>query len=315
MDDLAISTSALTKSFAKKRALDGLTLSVPRGAVYGFLGRNGAGKTTTMRLLLGLAKPESGEARVFGLDPRTSRREILDRSAFAAERKMLYDAFTPAEMVRFTAGFHRSWRPDAVAKYARRLEIPMDKKIRKLSHGNRTKVCLLLALAQGAELIMLDEPTIGLDPLAIDDVLRALIEDHVNEGCTIFFSSHQLAEVEQIADRVGIIDEGRLLLEASLDDIKNHFRIVTATGRDLPQQTGLGILAAVRDGNAMRYLVNEDSLSGGDEGFLERLRAEGAAVVESSQLSLRDVFLALLRKEESCTSGNAGAIREALSLS
>ena len=246
MDDLAISTDGLAKSFGQKRALNGLSISVPRGAVYGFLGPNGAGKTTTMKLLMGLAPASSGRARVLGFDPRTERCAMLECTAFIGERKALYDSFTAREMIRFTSGFYRGWRADLAEKYAKRLDIPMTRKIGKLSHGNRTKVCLLLALAQGADLLMLDEPTIGLDPLVIDEVLRTLIEDHVNNGSTIFFSSHQLTEVEQIADRVGIINDGRLLLEAAVDDIKSSFRMIVASGANLPDARSEGVLAATR---------------------------------------------------------------------
>jgi ABC-2 type transport system ATP-binding protein len=182
MIDTAIRTESLSKFYGELHALEGVTLHVPRGSVYGFLGRNGAGKTTTitMRLLLGLARPTSGTAHVLGLETGKQQREILDRTAFVRERKVLYDNMTPRELVHFTSGFYPRWSPDAVERYARVLDIPMKQKFGKLSHGNRSKVCVLLALGQNADLLILDEPSDGLDPLMIDDLLRVLLDQQAD---------------------------------------------------------------------------------------------------------------------------------------
>jgi ABC-2 type transport system ATP-binding protein len=302
MSDLAISTQGLVKAYPKVRAVDGLNLSVARGAVYGFLGRNGAGKTTTMKMLLGLARPTAGSARVLGCDIGRQRVEILRRVAFVGENKALYDQLTPTEMMRFTRRYYPGWSDAAAEKCARQLEIPMQQKFAKLSKGNRAKVWLLLALGQAAELLLLDEPTAGLDPFMNDALLKLLAEDTAFEGRTVFFSSHHLAEVEQICDWVGIVDEGRMLLEARLDDIREHYRLVIVAGRDLPVEKTAPVVAAARNGQFSRYMLARDA-----EAFAARLRRQGAAVTQVSPMSLREVFLELVRKEESCTSGNAGA--------
>ncbi len=301
MSDLAITTQGLVKVYPKLRAVDGLNLSVQRGAVYGFLGRNGAGKTTTMKMLLGLARPTSGQAQVLGLDISRHRVEILRRAAFVGEYKVLYDQLTAAEMVRFTRSFYPGWSDAAVGKCARQLEIPMQQKFAKLSKGNRAKVWMLLAMAQQAELLLLDEPTAGLDPFMNDALLKLLAEDMAFEGRTVFFSSHHLAEVEQICDWVGIIDEGRMLLEARLDDIREHYRLGIAAGRDLPAGRQMPVVAVARNGKFSRYVVARDA-----EAFAASLRGQGAAVTEVSPLSLREIFVELVRKEEPCISGNAG---------
>lgn len=302
MSDLAIATQGLVKVYSNVRAVDGLNLSVPRGAVYGFLGRNGAGKSTTMKMLLGLARPTAGSARVLGCDIGRQRVEILRRVAFVGEYKVLYDQLTPAEMARFTRSFYPGWSDAAAEKCARQLEIPMQQKFAKLSKGNRAKVWLLLALGQAAELLVLDEPTAGLDPFMNDALLKLLAEDTAFEGRTVFFSSHHLAEVEQICDWVGIVDEGRMLLEARLEDIREHYRLVIAAGRDLPVGKTAPVVAAARNGQFSRYLVARDA-----EAFAAQLKSQGAAVTNVTPLSLREVFLELVRKEEPCTSGNAGA--------
>jgi ABC-2 type transport system ATP-binding protein len=302
MNDLAISTSGLQKRYGRLMAVNGLNMNVPRGAVYGFLGRNGAGKTTAIKMLMGLARPTSGDARVLGLDIATERIEVLRRVAFVGENKVLYDHLTPAEMLRFTRSFYPRWSDAAAQKCAQRLEIPMQQKFAKLSKGNRAKVWLSLALAQSAELLVLDEPTAGLDPFMNDALLKLLAEDATGEGRTVFFSSHHLAEVEQICDWVGIVDEGRMLLEARLDDIREHSRLVIAAGRDLPSAPAAPVVTITRNGDFSRYLLARDA-----DAFAAGLRAQGAAVTEVTPLSLREVFLELVRKEELCTSGNAGA--------
>jgi ABC-2 type transport system ATP-binding protein len=300
MSDTAIETEGLTKVYGKLRAVDGLALRVPQGAVYGFLGRNGAGKTTTMRVLLGLARATSGAARVLGHEVGREQIAILERTAFVSERKALYDYLTPAEIARFTSGFYPRWSHAAVERYARPLEIPMRQKYGKLSHGNQTKVCMLLALAQNADLLILDEPTLGLDPVVTDDILRALVAEHVAEGRTVFFSTHQLAEVEQIADWVGIIEEGRLLLEARLEDIKTEYRVVVAGGNGLPRATSGPVVSVVRAGGFTRYVVSKDA-----EAFAAGLQQQGAQSVEVFPLNLREFFLELVRKQDPLATATA----------
>ena len=301
MSELAIRTDKLVKIYSELRAVDELSLNVPRGAVYGFLGRNGAGKTSTIRMLLGLARPTAGSATVLGFSIGREQVAILERTAYVSETKILYGGLTAWELVRFTRSFYPHWSDKAVAKYVRTFEIPMDPPFAKLSLGNRTKVCLLLALAQQADLLILDEPTSGLDPVGVDEFQRVVAEDLAAEGRTVLISSHQLADVERIADWVGLIDHGRLLLEARLDDIKGQFRLITAAGTGLPRGKTANIVSVNSDGDFFKYVVRQNA-----EAFAAELAHQGATVAEISPLGLREIFLELVRKEEPCTSGNAG---------
>jgi ABC-2 type transport system ATP-binding protein len=304
MSEQAIVTEGLSKSFGAQAAVSSLHLRIQTGAVYGFLGRNGAGKTTTMRMLLGLVRPTKGRVRVLGLDParEPDLMRILERVAFVPQRKQLYGWATPAELVRMNRGFFSRWSDETAAGLARRLEIPMNTAFKKLSIGNQSKVALLLALAQEAEVLILDEPTAGLDPLMVDEILRTLVEDHVSKGRTIFLSSHHLDEVEQICDWVGILEEGRLLLESRLEEIRQEFRLVIVSGEGLPLATSVEVVSATTDGRFQRYVVAREA-----ERFAAELRSQGATILESSPLGLRELFLHLVRKEDACTPGNAGA--------
>ena len=293
MNESAIATEGLAKSYGTLRAVSGLNLNVPRGAIYGFLGRNGAGKTSTIKMLLGLTHLTSGSAQVLGMDVRRDHLAILQRTAFVSEKKTLYSSLTLSELVRFSRGFYPSWSDHAVEKYARLLEVPMKQRFDKLSNGNQTKVYLLLALSQGADLLILDEPTTALDPLSVDQLLRVLMEDAVERGSTIFFSSHHLEQVEQIAEYVGVIEQGKLLVESRLDDMKSGFRMITAAGNGLPTQITSQVLSLDREGDFYRYVITKDS-----EEFAEALARNGATITSIAPLNLREIFLQLVRKEQ-----------------
>jgi len=310
MSDVAISADSLTKDYDAIRALDGMKLSVPRGSIYGFLGRNGAGKTTTIRILMGLVRPTAGNANVLDMKWPDDGLSILRRTAYVGESKCLLDSMTGEELVRFNRPFFATWSETLATKCIRRLEIPMQRPFKKLSLGNRTKICLLMALAQGAELLILDEPTSGLDPVMVDQLWQLVIEDHVGEGRTVFLASHQLADVERVADWIGIIDHGRILLEARLDDVRAEYRRVSASGNNLPSSGDARAISVVPSGLHREYIVTS-----GVERFVADLRNQGATIVDVSPLGLGEVFLHLLHKEEQCISGNVGATRVSASSS
>jgi ABC-2 type transport system ATP-binding protein len=290
MSDLAIETHALHKHYGDIHAVDGLDMHVPRGAVYGFLGRNGAGKTTTIRMLAGLANPSGGQMSVLGLDPRTDSPAILERTGLVVD-KMLIPWMTGNDLVRFNRGFFPRWSDALATKYAEVLELDMKRKFKKLSTGNRTKLCLLLALAQGAELMMLDEPTAGLDPVVTDQLLRVMVEDFANEGRTLFLSSHHLSEVERIAEWVGIIDHGKLLLEGRLEDMRANFRRVRVVGEALPLAEWPDIVSANKGEGTTEYVVRANA-----DAFAAHLVSQGAAVLDVMPLNLSEIFLEVVGK-------------------
>jgi ABC-2 type transport system ATP-binding protein len=292
MSELAIETQSLHKHYGALRAVDGLELRVPRGAVYGFLGRNGAGKTTAIRMLAGLAHPSGGTMRVLDLDPQTERVAVLERTGFVID-KMLMPSMTGNDLVRFNRGFYPRWSDALASRYADALEVPMGQKFRKLSTGNQTKLGLLLALSQGAELLVLDEPTAGLDPVVTDQLLRVLVDDFANEGRTLFLSSHHLSEVERVADWVGIIDHGKLLLEARLDDVRANFRRVRVVGENLPVGARSEIFKTKTGEGTTEYVVRANA-----DAFIAELRSEGATVLDVTPMNLSEIFLEVVGKGE-----------------
>jgi ABC-2 type transport system ATP-binding protein len=290
MNDLAIETHSLHKHYGDIHAVDGLDMHVPRGAVYGFLGRNGAGKTTTIRLLAGLAHASGGDMRVLGLDPRTDSVAILERTGLVVD-KMLLPSMTGNDLVRFNRGFLPRWSDALATKYAEVLELDMKRKFKKLSTGNRTKLCLLLAMAQGAELMMLDEPTAGMDPVVTDQLLRVMVEDFANEGRTLFLSSHHLSEVERIAEWVGIIDHGKLLLEGGLEDMRTNFRRVRVVGEALILAEWPDIVSANTGEGTTEYVLRTNA-----DAFAAHLASQGATVLDVTPLNLSEIFLEVVGK-------------------
>ena len=214
-DPVVIETAGLWKRYDDVEALRGLDLRVPAGSIFGFLGKNGAGKTTTHQ---GAARAWRGRPRARRACSGSRRRTARPASRFAAARafvsdeKDLYDYMTVGEIVAFTRSFYPRWRGDLEQQYLRKFDLSPSRDIKGLSRGTRTKLALLLALCRGAELLLLDEPTSGLDPAMAEEVLQALVSHVAGEGSTVFFSSHQLAEVEQIADHVAIIDRGQTVV-------------------------------------------------------------------------------------------------------
>ena len=290
-DAFVIETADLRKHYDAVEALRGLSLRVPAGSIYGFLGRNGAGKTTTIKVLLGMARPTSGLARVFGLaaDAPEASVEIRRRTGFVSDDKDLYDYMTVAEMIHFTAAFYPRWRSDLERRYLRAFELPADRKVKALSQGTRTKLALLLALCRGAELLMLDEPTSGLDPAMTETVLQALVAHVADERLTVFFSSHQIAEVDQIADGVAIIDRGRVVVAGGLDDLRDRYRrIQLVFDGDAPDAAfrAPGVVRARREGRVLSVLS-----SAGAERILDEARALGPVSMDVVPVTLKEIFL------------------------
>src|SRR6202161_237900 len=234
-DSLAIHTSGLTKSYGQFLAVDSLNLAVPRNRITAFLGPNGAGKSTTIKMLLGMIQPTNGDAAVLGhaISNPTECSRLRERIAYVAEDKPLYGYMTVEQLIRFTSRFYPNWRADEARRLLIAYRLPVHKKVRSLSKGMRTKLALLLAFARRPELLILDEPSEGLDAVGIGELLEGLVA-RCSEGTTVFFSSHQISEVERIADQICMLHAGRLVLDSSFDDLRESYRRIDLIFPSIP---------------------------------------------------------------------------------
>jgi ABC-2 type transport system ATP-binding protein len=284
----AIRTERLSKRYGDALALDGLELTVEPGEVYGYLGPNGAGKTTTIRVFLGLLRPSAGRAELFGVDAWRDPVAAHRRLAYVAAEPYLWPGLTGAETLEFLArvrgGADVAYRDLLVDRF----RLDADKKVRALSHGNRQKVQLIAAFASRAELLILDEPTGGLDPL-MEMAFRETVREAKKRGQTVFLSSHILSEVEAVCDRVGILRQGRLVDEGALAELR-HLSAqtveVTFDGHvpELPALPGVEVTAA--GANALRFEV-----SGSIGPLIAALADHPVVSLESRAPSLEEIFL------------------------
>jgi len=293
-DTCAIETRNLTKRFGKKIAVEDLSLRVPQGSVFAFLGRNGAGKTTTIRMLLNLLDLTSGEVRVLGLEPARRDIEIKRRVGYVAEGQRMYEWMTVRQLAWFCSGFYPTWDKPYEQELMEHLELSPNDKLRNLSRGTQAKVALLLAMAHRPELLILDEPTAGLDVLVRREFLEGVIELIQEEGRTVFFSSHIVHEVERVADWVGVIDCGKLIWCSSLEELKSSVKRLVLGFDDPPSAPIIpNMLSHEHSGRQLAITVRDYS-----EETLAAAKALGPNDIRVEDLSLEDIFVALVGKPE-----------------
>ena len=222
----AIGLSDVRRKFGRVRALDGVTLSARAGEVYGFLGRNGAGKTTTLRVLMGIVQPDAGEISLLGERVKKVSIELKRRIGYVSQEQVFYPWMTAAQLGRFVAAFYPTWDGVEYARLLKVLDVPDNRRAVELSGGTRTKLGLALALAPRPPLLLLDEPTTGLDPVARAEFSELVAQMVRERGITAFLSSHLVDEVQDIADRVGIIQAGRMSFEGEVPVLRARVRRV-----------------------------------------------------------------------------------------
>jgi ABC-2 type transport system ATP-binding protein len=293
--EAVIEVSQLTVSFPGCDALRGVDLEVPRGTVFALLGENGAGKTTLIRALTGFLHPNSGSCRVLGLDPTVDALEIRRRVGYVADAPALYDWMRVGEIGWFTSSFYEAGFLDRYREGISRYGVPEDRKIRHLSKGQRAKVALALAVAHDPELLILDEPTSGLDPLVRREFLESML-DRVATGRTVLLSSHQIAEVERVADSVAILHAGRFQIVESLASLRDSVTEVTVSLDDplvqLPLPAAPAVVMSDRAEGRQRQMV----MRGFNNEAAEQWRGRpGVAGVTVRSATLDEVFAACVR--------------------
>jgi ABC-2 type transport system ATP-binding protein len=302
----AIRTDALVKTFGHTRALDGLDLTVRTGEVHGFLGPNGAGKTTTIRVLLGLLRADAGIARLLGGDPWRDATALHRRLAYVPGDVTLWPNLSGGEVIdllgRLRGGLDKKRRADLLERF----DLDPRKKGRTYSKGNRQKVALVAALASDVELLLLDEPTSGLDPL-MEDVFRQVVREDRRNGRTVLLSSHILAEVEALCDRVTIIREGRAVETGTLTEMRHLTR--TAIEAELAgPPNGLADLPGVHNLVVQDSRVQFDVDTAALDAALRQLTAVGVRSLVSQPPTLEELFL-----QHYDRAGTAGATRTEVS--
>jgi ABC-2 type transport system ATP-binding protein len=290
----AIQAEGLTKRYGRHRGIAGVDLEVEAGEVFGFLGPNGAGKTTTIRLLLDLIRPSGGTVRVLGLDPRRDGVALRRRMGYLPGDLRLYERLTARELLTYFARLRGLPGLGDAPGLVDRLELELDRPISGLSKGNRQKVGLVQALMHRPELLVLDEPTAGLDPL-VQQVFHELVAEVRADGRTTFLSSHVLPEIQHVADRVGLIRDGRVALVSPVAVLRARGLVrVEATFASLPPAQAFSGLAGVRElernGTTIRF-----ALDGEVDPLVKELAHHHVIALESREADLEDVFLSLFQ--------------------
>jgi ABC-2 type transport system ATP-binding protein len=286
----AIAVAGLVKAFGPIRALDGLDLAVQTGEVHGFLGPNGAGKTTTIRILLGLLHADGGTASLLGGDPWRDATTLHRRLAYVPGDVMLWPNLSGGEVIDLLGRLRGGLDPRRRADLLERFELDPRKRGRAYSKGNRQKVALVAALSSNVELLLLDEPTSGLDPLMEEVFRQVILEDQRDNGRTVLLSSHILAEVEALCDRVTIIRDGRAVETGTLADLRHLTRTSIQAQLTRPA-TGLAELAGVHDLRAHNSHVSFDVDSADLESVLRQLTEAGVRSLVSQPPTLEELFL------------------------
>jgi ABC-2 type transport system ATP-binding protein len=286
----------LRKAYRRTLAVDGMNLEVPEGAVTAFLGPNGAGKTTTIKCLLNMLTPDSGTVKVLGMDSKRMGSEAFQRIGYVSENQELPLWMTVRQFIDYCRPMYPTWDAAFAAKLLKEFDLPLTAKLKALSRGMKMKAALLSSLAYRPKLVVLDEPFSGLDPLVRDEFIRGMLELTENEGWSVFVSSHDIAEVERLADRVAIIDRGHIRLDEDSDSLRARFRsveiVLPAEARppgDLPS-TWLNVETAGRVVRFTDSQYTEAGLGAAVGGYFpnrQQFRVE--------PMNLREVFVALAR--------------------
>lgn len=284
----ALRASAVTKRFGKTEAVHDLSLSIPPGTAMGFIGQNGAGKTTTIRMLMGLLRRDAGEIAVLGFDPAVDGLAVKTRVGYVPEQQFIHRWMRVREAIAFTRTFYPTWNDARCRELLQLFRLDPDKKVKALSKGMTVKLALLLALSHEPDVLILDEPMAGLDPVAREELLDGVLRTVCDRERTLLFSSHTLADVQRMADRVAIIHEGRLIVDSSVDALLSGTKRLRAVLPDgvMPSAPPQGVIWQRVDGR--EWLLTVDGFT---DAIVPRLRAANRIDrVDVLDLGLEDIF-------------------------
>ena len=286
----------LKRRFGSCEAVNDLPLSVPEGSVFALLGPNGAGKTTTIKVMMNIIRPTAGKATVLGVDSRRLGPAEFRQIGYVSENQELPTPMTVRQLLDYCRPLYPSWDADFAATLVRTLDIPLDRKIAVLSRGTRMKAALVSSLAYHPKLLVLDEPFAGLDPLIREEFAQGVLELTGQQQWTVFLASHDVDEVERLADWVAMINDGRLLLSESMSSLLARFRqveVVPAGGETIPSSLPATWLLPEKAGRTVRFF--DTKYEEGSSAALLQQVFPGAENVTAEPMSLRSIFVALAR--------------------
>jgi ABC-2 type transport system ATP-binding protein len=278
----------LTRTYKRVTALDNVSLDIPKGSVFGLVGSNGAGKTTLIKHIMGMLRAQSGTVRVFGMDPIAQPEAVLVRIGFLSEDRDLPGWMRVHELMRYLRAFYPNWDPDFAEQLREQFKLDPQAKLKTLSRGQLAQAGLLGALAHRPDFLVLDEPSSGLDPIVRRDILSAIIRTVADEGRTVLFSSHLLDEVERVADHMAMIYNGKLLLNAPMEEIKTrHLRLVVKfTTPPLPNSLP-GALTCTNFNGEWTIVCN-----GQIDACKQAITEQGGTILEENEAGLEEIFIA-----------------------
>ena len=287
-----IETHNLTRRYGRMEAVHDLNLAVPQGSVFALLGSNGAGKTTTLKVLMNLQPPTSGSARVLGVDSRKLGERELAQIGYVSENQQLPAWMTVRQFIDYCRPFYPTWDRDLEANLLKQFALPEKRKLSQLSRGMLMKAALLSSLAYRPKLLVLDEPFSGLDALVRDEFIRGVLEVSAQGEWTVLVSSHDIEEVERLADHVALLDGGRLRLSETTETLQRRFRRVEITGAAASASAAPGWLDWERAGALTRFIETSYAGEPTERNWRERF---GDAPVKAQPMSLREIFMVLAR--------------------
>lgn len=294
--DAAVICERLVKRYGDKTAVDGIDWVVPKGSVTGLVGPNGAGKSTTMKMLIGLVYPTSGRARVLGLDVAEAGLAVRTRTGYMAEDDALFHWMTAEDALNFSRKLYPAWSDKLARETLDLFGLPTNVPVKNMSKGMKRQLALALTVAQRPELLILDEPTSGLDPESRRDFLNVILKSVAADGVTVIMSSHQLHEVERVADRVAFMRDGRIVQASDLDELKESSRRIRIVFQGEPPSdlaSWEGVQRVEEDGRLHILHVNGDV-----DALVARLQTHNPFVVEVIEQNLEDLYFETANKEE-----------------
>jgi len=288
MNDVIVSLKGVTKYFGRLCAVNNMDLSLRRGEIYGLVGVNGAGKTTTLRMILGLIPSTRGNISVYGHDPVQLPNDVRSKIGYVAERHPLYKEMTIGSLAKYQSSFFRNWNQKTFESLAYAFGLGSKNVIRRISNGQRAQVYLAMVLAQHPELLIMDDPTLGIDPIVRKQFLETVAQVVKQTNLTVMFSSHIIADIERIADHLFVMSSGHLIAACSIESFRRRVKPISVTFKgDIPALSGIKNVRWVREDGNNAVITIIDC----DDDVISQLKALGATEIRDVEASLEDLFI------------------------